>query len=279
MRINWVMSTLGVLLSGCALNPYTERTQLLMLPQGYESQLGSEIYSQILSDPKVQISNNSQEVKPVQRVAARIIDAAKGSSYADIAEQFDWEISVIKDDNTKNVFALPGGKIAVYTGTFPIVKNEAGLAAILGHEVTHVLARHGAERMSQELVTEILHTDANFAIAENGNGAGTRQAVMQALGLGTQVGAILPYSREHESEADYIGVLLAAQAGYDPREAIQVWKRMEKNDGKQAPEFLSAHPSHKSRIEELEFWMIHAMREFRRATRAPKTPDLPILDE
>lgn len=271
------MIALWPLVSGCAFNPYTERTQFLMLPQSYENELGAQAYKQVLSDPKVRISKNPQEVEPVQRVAARIIEAAKQSKYADTAKQFDWEISVIKDDKTKNAFALPGGKIAVYTGIFPIVKNEAGLAAILGHEVTHALARHGAERMSQGLVTKILLTGADIALAGGGAGVGTRQAVMQALGLGAQVGVLLPFSRQHESEADYIGVLLAAQAGYDPREAIQVWKRMQKAGGEQPPEFLSTHPSHEARIEELEFWMIHAMRDYRRASPAPPTPDLPEI--
>jgi len=132
-------------LCNCALNPYTERRQFLLLPQSYENELGAQAYEQVLNDPKIRISRSPQEVDPVQRVATRIIEAAKQSRYADTAKQFDWQISVIKDDKTKNAFALPGGKIAVYTGIFPIAKNEAGLAAILGHEVTHALARHGAE--------------------------------------------------------------------------------------------------------------------------------------
>ena len=267
------------LLCSCALNPYTERSQFILLPQSYENELGAQAYKQVLNDPKIRLSQAPQEIDPVKRVAARIIEAAKKSRYADTAKQFDWEISVIKDDNTKNAFALPGGKIAVYTGIFPIAKNEAGLAAILGHEVTHALARHGAERMSQALAAEIVLTGADVVLATGGTGVGTRQAVMQALGLGTQVGVLLPYSREHESEADYIGVLLAAQAGYDPREAIRVWQRMQQFAGDQPPEFLSTHPSHEARIEELEFWLVHAMRDYKRASPAPPTPDLPQIAE
>ena len=263
------------LLCSCALNPYTERRQFLLLPQSYENELGAQAYKQVLGDPEIQISQDPQELEPVNRVGNRIIEAAKQSRYADSARQFDWEIAVIKDDKNKNAFALPGGKIAVYTGIFPIAKNGAGLAATLGHEVTHALARHGAERLSQALTAEIVLTGFDVALATGGRGAGTRQAVMQALGLGAQVGVLLPYSREHESEADYIGVLLAAQAGYDPSEAIQVWQRMKKFSGDQPPEFLSTHPSHDNRIEELEFWMVHAMREYRRASPAPSTPDLP----
>lgn len=174
-----------------------------------------------------------------------------------------------------NAFALPGGKIAVYTGIFPVAKNEAGLAAILGHEVVHALARHGAERMSQGLVAQLLLTGADVALAGGGAGAGTRQAVMQALGLGTQVGVLLPFSREHESEADYIGLLLAAQAGYDPREAVHVWERMERAGGAQPPEFLSTHPSHGTRIENLQSWMAEALDEYKKAIPAPAVLDLP----
>jgi predicted Zn-dependent protease len=260
--------------SGCATNPYTQRWQFLILSQSYEQDLGAQAYQQVLQDPKIQISRDAHEIEPIQRVANRIIAAAKQSRYADIAQQFHWEISVIKDDRTMNAFALPGGKIAVYTGIFPVAKNEAGLAAILGHEVTHALARHGAERMSQGLVAQLLLTGADVALAGGGAGAGTRQAVMQALGLGAQVGVLLPFSREHESEADYIGLLLAAQAGYDPREAIHVWERMEQAGGTQPPEFLSTHPSHGTRIADLQSWMPEALEQYSKATPAP-APELP----
>jgi metalloendopeptidase OMA1, mitochondrial len=259
----------------CTTNPYTQRWQFLILPQSYEQDLGAQAYHQVLQDPKTQISRDAQDVEPVQRVANRIIAAAKHSRYAMIAQQFQWEVSVIKDEKTLNAFALPGGKIAVYTGIFPIAKNEAGLAAILGHEVTHALARHGAERMSQGLVAQLLLTGADVALAGGGAGAGTRQAVMQALGLGAQVGVLLPFSREHESEADYIGLLLAAQAGYDPREAVHVWEHMERAGGTQPPEFLSTHPSHGTRIADLQSWMAEALDLYAKAAPAPAAPGLP----
>jgi predicted Zn-dependent protease len=260
---------------GCATNPYTQRGQFLVLSQSYEQELGAQAYQQVLQDSKIRISRDAHEVEPIRRVANRIIAAAKQSRYADIAQQFHWEISVIKDDKTMNAFALPGGKIAVYTGILPIAKNEAGLAAILGHEVTHALARHGAERMSQGLVAQLLLTGADVALAGGGAGAGTRLAVMQALGLGAQVGVLLPFGREHESEADYIGLLLAAQAGYDPREAVHVWERMERAGGAQPPEFLSTHPSHGTRIADLQSWMPEALELYAKATPAPAAPELP----
>jgi predicted Zn-dependent protease len=257
--------------SGCATNPYTQRWQFLILSRSYEQDLGSRAYQEVIQDPKVRISHDAHEIEPVQRVANRIIAAAKQSRYAEVAQQFQWEISVIEDDKTMNAFALPGGKIAVYTGIFLIAKNEAGLAAILGHEVTHALARHGAERMSQGLVAQFLLIGIDVALAGGGAGTGTREAVMQALGLGAHVGVLLPFSREHESEADYIGLLLAAQAGYDPREAVHVWERMEQAGGAQPPEFLSTHPSHGTRIADMQSWMPQALELYAEATPAPAT--------
>ena len=260
-------------LLGCSTNPYTDRPQLLLISESQELQLGAQAYAQVLRDPKVKISQDPREVEPVKRVAKRVIEAAKQSKYAEMAKQFHWEVIVIKDDKTMNAFALPGGKIAVYTGIFPIAKNEAGLAAILGHEVTHALARHGAERMSQGLLTQFGLEAANIALASQGASPIVMQTAMTALGLGANVGVLLPFSRAHESEADYIGLLLAAQAGYDPREAIRVWERMEQVSKGQPPEFLSTHPSHGTRIQQLQGWMNEALSYYK---PQPGTPaDLP----
>src|SRR5881409_989386 len=260
-------------LAGCATNPYTERSQLLLVPESEEMQLGAQAYEQVLHNPKVKISRDPREVEPVKRVAARIIEAAKSSKYAERARQFDWEVTVIKEDKTMNAFALPGGKIAVYTGIFPVAKNEAGLAAILGHEVTHALARHGAERMSQGLLTQLGLEAANIALASQGASPIVMQTAMTALGLGANVGVLLPFSRAHESEADYIGLLLAAQAGYDPREAVRVWERMEQVSKGQPAEFLSTHPSHGTRIQQPRGWMNEALSYYK---PQPGTPaDLP----
>jgi len=249
-------------LAACATNPYTERSQLLLVPESEEMQLGAQAYEQVLHNPKVKISHDLREVEPVKRVAARIIEAAKNSKYAERARQFEWEVTVIKDDKTMNAFALPGGKIAVYTGIFPVAKNEAGLAAILGHEVTHALARHGAERMSQGLLAQLGLEAASIALGSGTNPA-VGQATMAALGLGMNVGVLLPFSRAHESEADHIGLLLAAQAGYDPVEAIHVWERMERLAKGQPPEFLSTHPGHGTRIKQLQEWMLEALSYYR----------------
>ena len=248
--------------AGCTTNPYTNRSQFLLIPESQEVHMGNQAYAQTLNNPKVVISRNQAEVEPVQRVAERIIAAAKQSKYAKRAKSFQWEVTVIKDDATKNAWVLPGGKIAVYTGIFPEAKNENGLAAIMGHEVVHALARHGAERVSQ-------HTAANvgmqIAAAAFDLKPIAQKLAMQALGIGV----LLPFSRGHESEADYIGLLLAADAGYDPREAVLLWKRMAESSKGSPPEFLSTHPAHDTRIQNLQKWMPEALARYERVAKAP----------
>jgi metalloendopeptidase OMA1, mitochondrial len=268
----------GIGLVGCETNPYTGRKQLLMTSLGQEMQMGAQAYNQIKTDPKMRLSQDPREIEPVKRVAARIVEAAKRSKYAEMAQQFQWEVSVIKDDKTANAFALPGGKMAVYTGIFPAAKSEAGLAAVMGHEVVHALARHGAERMSQGQAANIGLQVVGAAIGLSGGNPMLGQATMAALGVGTQVGVLLPFSRKHESEADYIGILLAADAGYDPRESVALWERMAQMSGGGGPaEFLSTHPGHGTRIDQLKEWMPEAMAIYQKRTPLTNTP-LPEVD-
>ena len=247
-------------LAGCETNPYTGRSQLLMTSVSEEMKMGAQAYDQVKSDPKMRPSQDPREIEPVKRVAARIVEAAKRSKYAEMAKQFQWEVTIIKDDKTANAFALPGGKMAVYTGIFSMAKTEAGLAAVMGHEVVHALARHGAERMSQGQLTNATLQVVGAAAGAAGGGGMLGQAAMAALGVGAQVGVLLPFSRKHESEADYIGILLAADAGYDPRESVALWERMGQMSGGGVPsEFMSTHPSHETRIDQLKKWMPEAM--------------------
>jgi predicted Zn-dependent protease len=232
--------------------------------------MGEQAFQQILSDPKVQRSQSPEEQEAVKRVADRIIQAAKESKFSEAANAYEWEVIVIKEDQTKNAFALPGGKIAVYTGIFPVAKNDAGLAAILGHEVVHALARHASERMSQEVLTQAGLTAAAVGVGASGAGPIAGQAAMAALGLGAKVGILLPYSRTHESEADYIGLLLSASAGYDPQEAVRVWQRMQQSSEGAPPEFMSTHPSHETRITRLEEKMPEAPKIFQNVQHAPE---------
>jgi metalloendopeptidase OMA1, mitochondrial len=279
MHVVMVVSLLvmSVEIVSCQTNPYTGRRQLLMTSVADEMNLGTQAYSQVKSDPKVRLSQDPREIEPVKRVAARIIDAAKRSKYADMAKQFQWDVTVIKDDKMANAFALPGGKMAVYTGIFPVAKTEAGLAAVMGHEVVHALARHGAERMSQSTVTQVGLQAANIALGVSGTNPMLGQGAMAALGAGAQVGVLLPFSRKHESEADYIGILLAADAGYDPQESVHLWERMERTSGGGGPaEFLSTHPGHETRIQQLKQWMPEAMALYQRHPQAAAA-ELPVL--
>jgi predicted Zn-dependent protease len=275
MLLGLLLSPL-VLLSGCETNPYTGRSQFLMTSVSDEMKMGAQAYDQEKSDPKMKPSQDPREIEPVKRVAAHIIEAAKRSKYAEMAQQFQWEVTVFKDDKTANAFALPGGKIAVYTGIFPMAKTEAGLAAVMGHEVVHALARHGAERMSQgqaaSIGVQVLGTAAGIG---SGNAA-LGQATMAALGAGAQVGVLLPFSRKHESEADYIGILLAADAGYDPRESVALWERMGQMSGGAPAEFMSTHPSHETRIDQLKQWMPEAMTIYHSKPRVPAAELPPI---
>lgn len=248
-----------LLITGCVTNPYTNRSQLIMITLGEEKMMGLQAFNHIVQDGLTQnaIVTDHRIVGPITRIANRIIDAALLSRYSEIARQFDWKAVVLKSQEA-NAMCAPGGKIIVMTGILPIVKNAAGLAAVLGHEVTHALARHGAERMSQGLVADAALTGIGTALQSELSPQGLNFA-MQAMGMATDVGILKPFSREHESEADYIGVLLAAQAGYDPTEAIRVWERMSAASAAQPPEFLSTHPSHGTRIQQLEQWMPEAL--------------------
>ncbi|MGE0472510.1 MAG: M48 family metallopeptidase [Nitrospirales bacterium] len=277
-RIPWISGVLllVVVLSGCETNPYTNRSQFLLMPSGYMNEMGAAQYGEVLQDPKVILSKDPKEIEPVKRVAARIIEAAKRSKYSQTAQEFKWEVTVIKDDATKNAWALPGGKIAVYTGIFPMAKNEAGLAAIMGHEVVHALAQHGGERMSQGLVAQLGMTAAAIVLSTQSTNPALGELGMQAMGLGVQTGILLPFSRKHESEADYVGVLLSADAGYDPREAIRIWERMAATSQGSPPEFMSTHPAHETRIADLKSWMPEALNIYAKVPKA-SVKDLPLI--
>lgn len=213
----------------------------------------------------------------MQRVSSPIIEAAKHSKYAESAKQFQWDVAVIKDVKTKNAFALPGGKIAVYTGIFPVAENEAGLAAIIGHEVIHALARHGFERMSQGVLAQVGLVGASIAMQTQGFSPMTSQAAMSALGVAAKVGVLLPCSRAHESEADYIGLLSL------PKPVMVLRKRSGFGDacnvhpgGQQPQEFLSTHPGHETRIKRLKEKMPEALTLYQQANKAP-VAQLPAL--
>jgi predicted Zn-dependent protease len=255
---------LGLLaaLYACVTNPYTGRSQLILIDEQTELAMGVQGYQQLLS--KAVVSTDHALTEPVLRVGRDISAVAN-------RPDFKWEFNVVEDDKTINAFCLPGGKIAFYTGIFPIAANDAGLAIIMGHEVSHALARHGAERVSQGMAAQLGQVLLGAALSQAD--PEVQKTAMAAYGLGVNVGILLPYSRDHESEADRIGLMLAAQAGYDPREGPEVWRRMaQRAGGGGTPEFLSTHPSHETRIENMNQWMPEAMRIYEASAKRHSAP-------
>jgi metalloendopeptidase OMA1, mitochondrial len=250
------------LAAGCATAPYTGRSQFMLVSEGQEMTSGEQAYRQILRDSV--LSDSSEGLRLVRKVGERIARAANKPEYK-------WEFRVINDPENVNAFCVPGGKVAVYTGIFPIAQDEAGLAVILGHEVAHALLRHAGERMSQ---AEIL--GAGFAIV---GASGVNPQILQALGLGASVGVILPFSRSQESEADHVGLILMAKAGYDPKAALGVWERMERKEKGGPPDFLSTHPGSETRIQQLRAWMPEALQYYHPVDRLVEPlPSVQALD-
>jgi len=239
-------------LAGCATVPETGRQQVILTSPDQETKLGVDAYQTILE--KETVVESGPDVEAIRRVGTRLASVVP-------EHDFDWEFNLI-DSEQKNAFALPGGKVAVYTGILPVLKTEAGLAAVLGHEIAHVIARHGGERLTQSVGIKVVQEAAAYGLG--GQSEMVQKGAMGALGLRLQVGAALPFSRDHELEADHLGLLYAARAGYDPREAVGVWQRMDEA-GKRAPEFLSTHPNPGSRIEQLNQLMPQALAEYERA--------------
>ncbi len=239
-------------LIACATVPITGRSQLLLLSEGAETQMGLSEYRQILAKSKV--STDPALNERVARVGRRIAEATGRTDY-------QWEFKVIEDKQV-NAFCLPGGKVAVYTGILPVARDDAGLAAIIGHEVAHAIARHGGERVSQGLIVQT--GLAAFQLALSRRDPATVQRATALLGAGTAVGLILPWSRQQESEADHLGLIYMAKAGYHPSAARDLWVRMdEAAKGKGAPpEFLSTHPATSTRIKQIEAWIPEALRYY-----------------
>ena len=240
--------------TACETVPYTGRSQLQFMSPQQESQLGAQAYQQTLA--KTKLSTDAAASEMVTRVGSRIA-AVTGHP------EYQWEYRLIQDDKQVNAFALPGGKVAVYTGMLPVTRDENGLAAVLAHEIGHVIARHGGERVSQQMLVNV-GLETTMAALSRGNPA-TVQAVASLLGAGATVGVLLPWSRAQESEADHLGLILMAKAGYDPHAARDLWVRMaaaSKGSGR-PPEFLSTHPSEPTRIQQIEAWMPEAMRYYR----------------
>jgi predicted Zn-dependent protease len=232
------------------------RTARMGLNEDQETQLGLQSYQQVLQTSDT--IDAGPEYELVRRVASRLA-AATGQDGAG----FDWRVSLVRDPQV-NAFCLPRGKIVVFTGILPVAKTEAGLATVMGHEMAHATARHGSERVFQQKATQTLLTGVQFSLGDMSYEQ--QRAIMGAIGAGAQYGILMPFGRDHESEADAIGLIYMARAGYDPREAVAFWQRMDEHAGGQnPPEFMSTHPSHDTRVQRLKELMPAAMEEYQRA--------------
>lgn len=243
------LGAIALVLSGCETAPVTQRQQLILVPDNEAMKLGADAYQQILSKSKV--SNDPRLNTIVRRVGSRIARVADGP-------RMNWEFNVLEDE-TPNAFALPGGKVGVNTGLFKVARNEAQLAAVMAHEVAHAVARHSAERMSRQILVE---TGLKAAGATSEFAARNIQILAQAATLGL----VLPFGRDQEAEADEIGLMYMARAGYDPRAAVDLWRNFAKLGNGRTPEFLSTHPAPGNRIQRLQELMPKAMEVYRSRT-------------
>ena len=251
------------LLYGCATVPITGRRQLSLVSNEEIIPMSFQQYEQVLKESK--LSDDQEQVAMVKRVGTRIQKAVEqymqDNNYTNYLEGFAWDFNLIEED-VVNAWCMPGGKVAFYTGIMETCKDEKGVAVVMGHEVAHAIANHGRERMSSGLVANGLLGGVSAAMGQNPSM--TNEILMQSIGAGTQIG-MLSFSRKHESEADKMGLIFMAMAGYDPAEAPKFWERMSANSsGSQPPEFMSTHPSHETRISDLKAQIPEAMKYYKR---------------
>ncbi|MEM7549646.1 MAG: M48 family metallopeptidase [Bacteroidota bacterium] len=249
----------------CAEVPVTGRKQLSLISNDELIQASTAQYQEVLNQAKV--SDNAEWTSWVKNSGNRIKKAVeeyfKERGQSELLDGYNWEFNLL-DDNSVNAWAMPGGKVAFYTGIMPICQSELGVAVVMGHEVAHAVANHGRERVSQQMAAQTGLSIASILLGGAGASA-SGDLLLQAAGAGTSLG-ILKFSRENESEADHLGLIFMALAGYNPEAAPKFWERMSANSGGQSPpEFLSTHPSHSTRIEDLNNWIPEAKQYYRKS--------------
>lgn len=253
---------LGII--ACSTNPITKRSQLSLYSESDLQSMADQQYRQFLSENKVVSSSQSKDAEMVRRVGSRLVTAINTyytqQGLKNELEGYKWEYNLV-DSKDVNAWCMPGGKIVVYTGLLPVTQNEAALAVVVGHEIAHALAKHGNERMSQASLQQLGGQALSVAVANKTPAA--QNLLLTAYGIGSQVGALLPFSRKQELEADRYGLIFSALAGYNPQEAIPLWERMQKAGGGGTPEFLSTHPSEGTRIERLKELMPEALKYYK----------------
>ncbi len=253
-----------LLLSGCSEVEITGRKQFNIVPDSTMNSMSFQSYGEFLSTHK--LSTNAEQTQMVKRIGGRIQNAVeqycKTNCIEDRLEGYEWDFNLVDDPNV-NAWCMPGGKVVVYTGILSVAQGETGLAVVMGHEIAHAFAKHGAERMTQGLLVQMGGIALSTALKDRPEQ--TKNLFMQSYGIGTQVGVLLPYSRTHENEADHLGLIFMAMAGYNPEEAIVFWQRMStQKTGAQPPEFLSTHPADQTRIQNLKNLLPDAMQYYRK---------------
>jgi predicted Zn-dependent protease len=252
-----------LVLASCDVVPITGREQLNFIPDSQMNSLSLTEYKDFMSKNKV--STDTAHTQMVKDVGARIQKAVETYCAQNNLEKriagYKWEFNLV-EDSAVNAFAMPGGKVVVYTGLIPVAQNEDGLAVVMGHEISHVIARHGSERMSQGLLVEMGGVALSEAMTKSPTA--TSDLFMKSYGMGTQYGILLPYSRKQETEADHLGLIFMAMAGYNPNTAVDFWQRMAAASKDAPPELLSTHPTDKTRINNLKQFMPEAMKYYKK---------------
>jgi predicted Zn-dependent protease len=258
-----VLSCVLLLQNSCTQVALTGRKQLNFVPDSMMNSMSLQSYKEFLNTSK--LSTDARQTRMVKDVGAKIQKAVEKycaeNNLSSRIRSYQWEFNLVEDPNV-NAWCMPGGKVVVYTGLMPVAQNEAGLAVVMGHEIAHAIARHGSERMSQGLLVEFGGMTLSEAIANKPEQ--TKNLFMKSYGLGTQVGVLLPYSRVHESEADRMGLIFMAMAGYNPNEAVNFWERMAAASKGQKPiELLSTHPADSTRINNIKRLIPEAMKYYK----------------
>lgn len=260
----FILLSISILFIQCSTVPITGRKQLDLIPSSQMQSLSYQQYGDFLKTAK--LSSDQNNIAMVRRVGKNIQSAVERyfaqNNMSGELNGYSWEFNLVEDPQV-NAWCMPGGKVVVYTGILPITKDETGLAVVLGHEISHAVAKHGNERMSQGLITELGGMALQKALETKP--AATQQIFMAAFGIGTQVGVLLPFSRLQESEADHLGLIFMAMAGYDPNQAVPFWQRMSAmSTGQKPPEFLSTHPADETRIKDIQKEIPEAMKYYKK---------------
>jgi predicted Zn-dependent protease len=245
----------------CTTVPVTGRRQLSLVPESDMISLSLTQYGQFLKDNKV--STDQTKTAMVRRVGQKIAKAVETymaqQGLSDNLKGYQWEFNLV-EDKTVNAWCMPGGKVVVYTGLLPVAQNDEGLATVLGHEIAHAVARHGSERMSDQMLVQLGSTSLSAAMANKPTE--TQALANAAFGIGSQVGVLLPFSRKQESEADHMGLIFMAMAGYNPNASVTFWQRMEQQSSSSTPQFLSTHPVNSTRIANIRKELPEAMKYY-----------------